>query len=332
VSGFELLPWHLGPWKRFLGARSGGRLHHAYLVSGLPGVGKQQFARCMGQALLCRQPDAEGRPCGRCKDCHLFQVGNHGDFRRLQPDEDSKSGEIRVDAIRDLAAADSLSSQAGGYKTMVIEPADRMNLQAANSLLKTLEEPASSSIYLLLTARPQALLPTIRSRCQALPIAVPPETQARDWLSARACPGSDALAALRLAGGAPLAALALLEREEMAQRGALLQDFLRLSGGEGDPVALAAAWTKGDLPLLFEWMGSWVADMLRLGCGHEAPRLSNPDRAAELARSAALLDGALLHRYWRKLVQARRELQTTSLQPQLLLESLLCEWSGIGTR
>ncbi len=330
MNGFELLPWQQEPWLRFLQARAEDRLHHAYLISGLPGVGKRQFARSMGQALVCRQPDDEGRPCGVCKDCHLFQVGNHGDFRFLEPDKDSKSGEIKVDAVRELAAADSLSSQAGGYKIVVIDPAERMNAYAANSLLKTLEEPASSSIYLLLTARPQSLLPTIRSRCQALPIAVPGEQQAMQWLSARAEAGANPLTALRLAGGAPLAALALLQREELGQRDGLLKAFLQLAAGKGDPVALAAAWTKLDLPLLFEWMGGWVADMLRLASGHEAPHLSNPDRAEALARRAAAIDPARLHRYWVKLTRAQRQLDSTNLQPQLLLESLLCEWSGIG--
>jgi DNA polymerase-3 subunit delta' len=330
MNGFELLPWQAAAWERFLQARADGRLHHAYLISGPRGVGKRHFARAIGQALLCRQPDAEGRPCCRCKDCHLFQVGNHGDFRVLGPEEDSRSGEIKVDAIRALAAADGLSSQSGGYKTVVIDPAERMNAYAANSLLKTLEEPAPSSIYLLLTARPQSLLPTIRSRCQALPIAVPPEQLALQWLSARTQPGLDPLAALRLAGGAPLAALDLMQREELGRRADLLTAFLQLAAGRGDPVALAAAWTKLDLPLLFEWMGTWVADMLRLSTGHRAPRLTNPDRVGDLAQRAAVLDQELLHRYWRKLIQARRQLEVTNLQPQLLLESLLCEWSGIG--
>ncbi len=259
-------------------------------------------------------------------------MGNHPDYQVLEPDPESKSGEIKIDAIRELSLSESLSAHAGGYKLTVIVPAERMNHYAANALLKTLEEPTAYRLFLLLSARPNSLSATVRSRCQHTHIPAPPEDLALKWLRPRWRGEQDSLLALRLANGAPLAALALMGSEMLGHREDLLREFLELGRGGGNPVSCAAAWMKLDLPLLFEWMAAWVADILRLGAGQGQARLCNPDHGGALAEQAGRIEAAVLHRYWQRLTQARTQLSTSNLNPQLLLETLLSHWHYIGAR
>jgi len=324
---FEILPWQRAAWERVQQARRNDRLPHAQLITGLPGLGKLHFAYHLAHALLCTVPAADGSPCGRCRGCHLFQVGNHPDLRRIGPDPESKSGEIKVDAIRDLADLAGLSAQAGGYKVVIVAPAERMNRNAANSLLKTLEEPTPSTLLFLVSAEPGRLLPTLRSRCQRLPLTIPAEDEALAWLATRAA-GADPLLALRLAHGAPLTALQFFDPERMQRRREALEAFFGLAAGRGDPLAIAEHWLSLDLPLMFEWLSGWLADMLRLQVGAHPIWLNNPDIADALAHHAMGRDPVGLHRLWSQAVEARRQLQT-NLNPQLLLETLLIQWSGV---
>ena len=324
---FALLPWHRELWQRLARARSEGRLHHALLIAGLSGLGKMHLAHSLAHSLLCNTPAVDGSPCGGCRGCRLYRAGNHPDLRRLEPDRESKSGEIKIDAIRELAREEGLSAHSGSFKVVIIAPAERMNGAAANALLKTLEEPTPSTQMVLITAHPGRLLPTIRSRCQQLHLAPPPESEALGWLQQYSAV-EQPLLPLRLANGAPLEAQRLLEPELLQQRAQALEQFLALGEGRGDPVATAAAWMKMDLPLLFQWLGGWVADILRLGSRHPAPRLNNPDRAGELASHAAGMSPVRLHRFWQQVVESRELLQT-NLNPQLMLESLLAQWSDM---
>ncbi len=321
---FALLPWHQALWYKVAQSRSEGRLHHALLIAGMRGMGKIQLARNLAHSLFCHSPDAGSFPCGTCRGCRLFQAGNHPDLRTVEPDSESKSGEIKIEAIRNLAQKGSLSAHSGGYKVVIVAPAECMNGPAANSLLKTLEEPTGSTQIVLVTAHPGRLLPTIRSRCQQLHLIPPPESEALAWLREQTGV-EDPLLALRLANGAPLEAERLLDPELLRQREQALDAFLVLGEGRGDPVGTAAAWMKMDLPLLFEWLGGWVADILRLGSLHPTPRLNNPDRAEQLARQSAGINPVQLHRFWRRVVEAG-ELLKTNLNPQLMLESLLAQW------
>jgi DNA polymerase-3 subunit delta' len=326
----EQLPWHDALRQRLSRAQQAGRLHHALLVSGLAGVGKSAFARHIAHLLFCRNLDSNGNACGTCRGCHLFLTGNHPDLHCLAPAAESKSGEISVDAVREMVEKETLSAQTGGYKVVIATPAEKMNRNAANALLKTLEEPASKTVLILVTAHPAQLLPTIRSRCQHWPIPLPDESMALTWLRQHAGQ-ADLLLALRLAGGAPLAARQYIQAQCLAQRDAAMDAFLSLGGGKGDPVALTESWLKQDIPLLFEWLSGWVADMAKLSAGGRDAHLSNPDRAEQLAGLAQHIPNEQLHEYWRAVSLARQRLQT-NLSAQLLLESLLVHWRRICAR
>ncbi|MCU7936339.1 MAG: DNA polymerase III subunit delta' [Candidatus Thiodiazotropha sp. (ex Dulcina madagascariensis)] len=321
---YQHFPWQNEQWRYLQQAMAQGRLPHALLLTGPPGLGKERFALSLAQSCLCQDRDVSGRPCGVCRHCQLMYSGNHPDLQWVRPEEGSKSGEIKIEAIRALTAGASLTSHTGGHKVIAIQPAHRMNHAAANSLLKTLEEPTPGTVMLLLTDQPARLLPTIRSRCQQVLFQPPDKQQALAWLSDRVT-HADPGALLALANGAPLKAVTLDDAALLASRGEMLSDFLALGEDRRDPVRLAGQWTPFDRSLLLEWLAGWVIDLLRLKSGAPSPQLFNRDHAQALQMTADKLNSRALQRYLTRIYQARR-LVDGNLNPQLILEKLLIEW------
>ena len=145
-AALDLLPWHEGPFQQLYQQWAAERLGHAWLITGPEGVGKGVFARHFAQRLFCRA--AEGRvACGQCKDCQYFAAGTHPDWRFLRPEKKL----ITIDQVRDSMDFSFTHSQRGGYKVLCLAPAEAMNANAANALLKLLEEPPASTYFLLLS-------------------------------------------------------------------------------------------------------------------------------------------------------------------------------------
>src|SRR2546422_10897425 len=177
------------------GALERGQVHHAYLLAGPEGVGKELLARTFAQASNCEEPDPAVRPCGKCPNCRGIERGNFPDVAFLMPQtellargvvgradlEGAPSKEIRVDDVRALAKRLSFAALRGRRKIAIVTPADAMNERAQNTLLKTLEEPPAGTTFLLVSTNPDALLPTIRSRCARVQLGPVPE----DALAAR---------------------------------------------------------------------------------------------------------------------------------------------------
>jgi DNA polymerase-3 subunit delta' len=171
------------------GALARGHVHHAYLLAGPAGVGKELLARTFAQAANCEVEDASARPCGACASCRGIERGNFPDVAFLMPQaellargvvsrgdlEGAPSREIRVDEIRALARRLSFAALRGRRKIAIVTPADAMNERAQNTLLKTLEEPPPATTFFLVSANPDSLLPTIRSRCARVQLGPVPE-------------------------------------------------------------------------------------------------------------------------------------------------------------
>ncbi len=325
ASGIGILPWHEEVWARLQRARHDDRMPHALLFSGPEGLGKHAFVRLFAQSLLCDSPDARDLGCGSCRGCHLFLADTHPDFRWLAPEPDAKSREIKIDAVRAANDADHLTAQSDGYKITVITPAEQLNMAAANSLLKTLEEPSSRSLLFLLSSRPSGLPATIRSRCQPVDFRMPSESVARAWLQQRV-PADQVDLALGLGGGAPLAALGLVESQLLTDRAEVLAQFMAVVKDGQDPVAIVEDWQKRDIDLLLNWMSGWLIDMLRLQTGEQPPALFNPDQQVPLGECAQRLDPRRLHRLLQDTYAARGS-AANNLNPQLMLEKLLIDWS-----
>jgi DNA polymerase-3 subunit delta' len=244
------------------------RLPHALLIHGARGTGKLALAEHVARFLLCEAADPARKPCGACDGCRWFAAGSHPDMRRVEPealarepvmeaeegDAPAKKGkpstEIKVEQVRELAGFLNLRSHRGRLRVALVHPAEDMNPNAANALLKGLEEPPAGAVFLLVSHRPARLLPTIRSRCVALPVAVPPRDEALKWLSEQGA--KDAARWLAYAGGAPLMAL------EYAGRAAVLDRLLEHPGpvdNRDELDALAEALQKIALDRAFMALG-----------------------------------------------------------------------------
>jgi DNA polymerase-3 subunit delta' len=274
--------------------------------------------------LLCERPSPEGARCSQCTPCKLAAAGSHPDMHVISPPEDKQT--ILIDQIRALASVLGMKSHGGGRKIALIYPADRMNPPAANSLLKTLEEPTDNTVLILVSERPARLPATIRSRCQVCRIAPPSEKQARAWLSTHTKDGEDIETLLRLSAGAPLKALALAQDEILAIRRSWFGELQGLREEREDPVEIAATWSSAKLELApLQWFGFWLTDMIRSRQVPEA-RLNDPDFEDALRALGKSMGLDALHDLLQKVWRALR-LSETSVNRQLLVEDILIEWA-----
>jgi len=320
-----ILPWQRTFWQKVWEARCCDRLPHALLLRGPRGTGKRCFAHLLTQALLCSGCDAEGLPCGVCQSCRLFRAGNHPECLLVGPERDAKTQEIKVDAIRELTSREVLTTQTGGRKVIVIEPAHRMNLAAANGLLKTLEEPGANTLLLLVSAEAHRLPATIRSRCQCIDFPIPASEIARAWLREKT-EFADLDLLLGLAGGAPFAALQFADPGLQEARRRALDDFIRVFEGAEDPVVVAEHWLEMDRVLLLDWMAGWLLDVLRLKNGASSQKLGNPDQESLFKSLAKRLDSKIAHKLLDQVLVAKGDADST-VNPQLMLEGLLIDWA-----
>lgn len=195
-------------WQRFSARRANQKLPHALLLTGARGMGKHTFASFLSQSLLCQAASNETGACGICDSCQQLQAESHSEFRLVQPE--GASATIKVDTVRRLVDWLQLTSSSNSLRIALIEQADRMNRNAANSLLKTLEEPADAALLILVTDKPGTLPATVRSRCQKVVLHQYDHAVAAAWLDEQ-LNGEDTEALLQAAHGAPLMALELAD-------------------------------------------------------------------------------------------------------------------------
>jgi DNA polymerase-3 subunit delta' len=319
TANFPPYPWQQQIWERLQSARSAARLPHALLFVGNRGIGKRALVEALAHSLLCESPDLAGKPCGGCRSCQLFLSGNHPDFSLIVPEEEGKA--IKIDSIREFIASEGLTSHSGGYRIILIEPAESMNRAAANSLLKTLEEPIASTLIILNSARPADLPATIRSRCQQVHFPPPPEEMAREWLQSQ-IETKDWEILLQLASGAPLLALQYAEQDILEQRQQMLAEFAGVIEEKLDPVDIAGRWEKLDLSRSLHWISSWIVDILKLGSGADPQQLINRDQHKKLHGISVRLELKRLYRFLDLLYEVNRNIDST-LNKRLLLEELL---------
>lgn len=317
-------PWQQSLWDGLLQRLQAGRLPHALLLTGPAGLGKADFATRFSRAILCDSPREDGSACDSCRGCMLMQAGSHPDYLLAAPEEEGKA--IGIEAVRELARFQALKSQYGRQRVIQLQPADALNPNSANALLKTLEEPAGDTILLLTTNRPMALLPTIRSRCQQVvfrPLSTP-EPQTLAWLKQQGASTPEEL--LQMAGGAPLLAVALEKEGILELHQELLGDFTALAEGKANPVKLAEQWQGHGTRKVLPWFYLLLSDMVKLKMVPQGARLSHPARQQQLHGLIERVDLDFIQSLAEKVLQRLRLIHGQTNQ-QVILEELLLAWT-----
>lgn len=321
----RVCPWHRDELETLWQQHQAGRLPHALLLSGAAGIGKTRLARALAEAVLCQQPQA-GSACGACQSCHLAVAGSHPDFTVVEPEAPGKA--IRIDPIRELVEFCSRTPQFGGYRVVLLMPAEAMNRNAQNALLKTLEEPGQNTLLILVSDQPGRLLPTVRSRCQQRILPLPAADKARTWLVEQVGADERAEALLALAGGAPLQALALEGTDWFADRVKLLNQLLALVAGRQPVSQVAQAFAGHDGSGLLDALYSWTHAALRWLATGQVP--SDGQLAQPLVQLAKTVGARRLLAFSQQLSHSRRALLSGSNpNRELLFEQLLLVLVGV---
>ncbi|MDP1635392.1 MAG: DNA polymerase III subunit delta' [Gallionellaceae bacterium] len=327
----RLYPWQSESWQALQELR--GRLPHAILLKGAQGIGKLDLAKNFARSLLCEKPLDDGMACEGCDSCRWFGQESHPDFRLIQPDAlsaaedgEEKSGgkkpsrEISVDQIRDLSGFANLSAHCGGYRVVLVYPAESMNNNAANSLLKTLEEPTDKLLFLLVTHKPQQLLPTILSRCLGFTVHTPTQEVGVAWLKQQGVKNPEH--ALAQTGFAPLQALGWAESGEGAEERAVLLEAIR-QPGKMDALALAESLQRGIPVHIIHCLQQWCHDLTSAKLAGQVRYF--PEQSEQLLKLAQGVSSQSLLHFQKELQDARRA-AFHPLNPRLFLESLLLSY------
>lgn len=326
-----MLPWHQSEFERLLANQA--LLPHAILLRGQQGIGKLAFARSLAQALLCETPTPSHAACGHCEACHWFAAGSHPDFRQVEPESLAEAGteeqgsdkkaslQIGVEKIRQLYDFINISSHRNGLKIILVHPAEALNVNAANALLKNLEEPPPRTHFLLVSHRSHALLPTIKSRCRQLPLAAPEQQLALEWLKSQDVPAPEL--ALAQTGNSPLLAVQLAAQDYWQPRDV----FLRLIGSPRfDPLEVAEQIKDFPVQDVVSWLQKWSYDLAArkfLGIIRY-----NPDRETTLAAMAKQTDGLYILRFHREMVKLQRSVNHP-LNARLFIEQLMITYADL---
>ncbi len=352
----EIYPWLLPQWQQIMARKQQQHLPHALLFSGYRGLGKTELAYALGHALLCcpavnvtsNKPDktklgnhkaeiATDQACGVCNNCLLLAAGTHPDLYSIKPTPPKKSKSktpvlnIRIDAIRELCHRLNQTSQMSGYRIAIIEQADIMNTAAANSLLKTLEEPGDNTLLILVSAAPNRLPATIRSRCQQVKFSQPEYSQVKNWLMHHGGFKTTTTCqyAFRLVHNAPLAALVVAKESEQRQ---LLASALLTKLNAESILDYSLKLSQCDKQQLLGWMLDWVNDLVYLSNNRVSEinqsRIINQANSTPLKQLAKNVDNNRLFSLQSQLLQTLQQ-GSIALNPQLLWENLLLSWDTL---
>ena len=350
------------------------RFPNAILLHGQPGIGKFEFAVTLAKSLLCEGSKDATRPCNQCEACHWFNAGNHPDFialvpethRKLLPHADYEADEaprkgkasrddadgepsekkekknISIEETRSAIEGLSIGSHRGGNRVILIYPLEMLRSDAANTLLKSLEEPPANTIFILLADRLDRVLPTIRSRCRLLTAPRPDRIQGLSWLHNQLAgltelkvSDADIATIYDEQGGAPYSVLNSLiarnnkdEKDELtigiqASR-YLLQSMSQ--GGRINWLDAAEKTHKAQYSFLLAAMQRWTSDLQSVLQGGN-PRYY-PKHLVTLKGLSQSARTPKLHHFWKSLVQARRH-ENHPLASRVQLEALLSQYQQV---
>jgi DNA polymerase-3 subunit delta' len=316
-----------------------GRLPNAYLLVGPAHVGKMTLALNLAQALNCDAPD---RPCGSCASCSRIASGKHSDIRIIGLENgnsrENKARDIGIEQIRDIQHSAALPPFEGKFKVFIIDGAEQLSNEAANCLLKTLEEPVENVIYLLLTVNEQSVLPTVISRCQRLELnPLPAASIEKSLIKQQHVEPDKAMLLARLSHGCPGWAINAFEDEailyERSERLEKIRSVIRSSFEERFAYAaqMATQFTQNRRTVQDElglWT-DWWRDLLLVKAG-SADSITNIDFTNDITEMANSYDISQIRIFISRLQEAASQLQMNA-SPRLVLEVLMLNipWRSI---
>ncbi len=342
-----LYPWHIEIWRHL--RRLGSKLPHALLFYGPAGTGIDRFPETFARAMLCENPEENGYACMQCPSCRWFDQMAHPDYRPVLPealevargvaiddkasDDEGTTGKsgkepsrkIGIDKVRSLSDFINVSTHRGGLRIVSVYPADAMTMESSNALLKMLEEPPANTLFLLTTTHPDALLPTIISRCSKVAFPMPETSVAVSWLKEQGV--SEAENRLAGQGGAPVAALREAQdgdREEMTV-------WLEELASSDDATFLKTAEKLQKVPVtdLVTWLQRWLYDVLAIRLAGR--QRYYPRYRTALEAVANRTDGEALLALLKKVNECKRVAEHP-LVPRLVLEDLLLDYRKMLAR
>jgi DNA polymerase III subunit delta' len=317
----RVFPWQAQAVDQAKQAWRAQRLSHALLIQGAEGIGKKELAAWLAAAVLCDKSEGgELRYCAECVSCKLISAGSHPDFFWVSPEEDKQ--QISIDQLRAASERLTKTSYRQGYKVAIVSPAHQMTPGAANSLLKTLEEPSKNSLILLVSSRPSSLLPTVRSRCQRLTVAGPTTQEAIDWVREQAgrAVGSDVL---EFAGHAPLRALSQAQGGFDALNEQMQNALAALLSNRADVTQVAADWADEQLPDRLNWLDLWLQSLARGALAGNAEFITFPSRPVPLPSPPRTLNISSVYSLVDRARALKAQLVRTALQRELAVASWL---------
>jgi len=315
-------PWHETSWDKFTTARSQNHLPHALLLVGAEGTGKSDFAEKIATSLLCTSP-IDGKACQNCQSCKTYHAKANPDFMKIELLEEKQ--QISVDQIRQLSEFINYTRSFQGYRVIIINPIERMNQNAANSLLKSLEEPADNTVIILVATSLGKILPTIKSRCQLLTLATPEKTQAISWLKMQSPELVKAEALLDMANGQPLTALNIKDEEINAKK-EFAGQFLASCLKQKSITEIAKNWEKFDPQILLNWQIRWLQALIksRAASTHEN-EINQSNNKQFLSKLGEIISDQKQWDLYQQLV-AQKQYIHTSVNSLIFVENMLLLW------
>ncbi|WP_369986066.1 DNA polymerase III subunit delta' [Thalassolituus sp.] len=327
-----LYPWQNTIWQNLVKRHAKSGLPHALLLTSTKGIGKHELTRTIARWLLCQSESKQHGDVSSCQchSCQLWEAGSHPDFMLCQPEDNSR--QIRIDNVRKVNELIFQTPQISACQVVILRPAEVMNTNAANALLKTLEEPPGESYILLETERFGSVLPTIRSRCQRMTLPVPSREESIDWLAQQGVSQQDAVLALTRNGNAPVAAAEWLSSGTGAKQEKWAQELVQWTTHQLPLDKVASAWAKLEFQDVIQWFYQISCDALKAACGAPSVHLQFAEPVTELqARSVA--DTQLLITFQKKVQNMLGQLLSgaSHYNKTLTTEALLLEWQALNT-
>ncbi len=326
VQTETIFPLQKKIWESLLKRHDENHLPHALLFSGMDGLGKKQFAHAFATFLLCNTPQ-KNNPCGQCKSCHLQKAQSHPDFMHVTPEEDAQF--IKIDQIREVVGFVNGTALLGGYRVIVIDPASAMNTQAANALLKTLEEPTAKTLFMLIANQNMRLPATITSRCQKIVFPKPERDIALTWLRSNVQSDNvDMLPLLlNLTEGAPLKVRDFLTNDTCSFRKNLYDGLVQLNTKQKNPLQFAETWEDKDVKMILNLLLIWIRDLLRCKLTASQAEIINTDYQSAIVKIVSKMapENILHYLDWVQKTYADI-LNSLNVNRQLLLKETFIRW------